>query len=151
MPAERDVPGRQARPVRGLYPPALGACGCTRARRRGPQQSSMFLRSFADLRALDDEKCRKAPRAFGGVLRETTIEALAHLAEHAFTDASAAGTSVAMFFLARAGLRPEHRLRAVRLIVPNSPQEKDAFRRQAIAAPRPLGSGAKKQKAEARA
>ena len=48
------------------------------------QQSWMFLRSFADLRALDDEKRKKAPKAFGGVLRETSIEELAHLGEHAF-------------------------------------------------------------------
>ena len=61
------------------------------------------------------------------------------------------GAFAAMFFLVRAEPRPEHRLRAVRLIVPKSPQEKDAFRRQAITAPRPLGSVTEKRKAEVRA
>ncbi len=97
------------------------------------QQSWMFLRSFADLRALDGQKMKKAPRAFGGVLRETTIEALAHLGEHAFHDSSAAGAFVALFVLAKSDPLPQHRLTAFRLVGPKSPEEKDALLRQAIA------------------
>jgi hypothetical protein len=96
------------------------------------QQSWMFLRSFADLRALDEEKRKRAPKAFGGVLRETTIEALAHLGEHAFEDPAAAGAFVVVFVLARAASRVEHRLTAFRLIGPKSPEEKDAMLREAI-------------------
>ncbi len=97
------------------------------------QQSWMFLPSFADLRALDEEKRKRAPRAFAGLLRETTIETLAHLGEHAFEDAQAAGAFVTAFVLARSAPAPEHRLTAFRLIGPKSPEEKDAILRQAIA------------------
>ncbi len=97
------------------------------------QQSWMFLRSFADLRALDEEKRRKAPRAFAGVLRATTVEALAHLGEHAFHDSAAAGAFVALFVLAKAEPAAAHRMTAFRLVGPKSPDEKDALLRQAIA------------------
>ena len=96
------------------------------------QQSWMFLRSFADLRALDDEKRKKAPKAFSGVLRETATEALAHLGEHAFEDPAAAGAFVVAFVLARSVPRAEHRLTAFRLIGPKSPEGKDAILREAI-------------------
>lgn len=97
------------------------------------QQSWMFLRSFADLRALDDDKMREAPRAFRGVLRETTIETLAHLGEHAFAETAAAGAFVALFVLARVEPQPDHRLTAFRLVGPKSLEEKEALLRQAIA------------------
>lgn len=96
------------------------------------QHTWMTLRSFADLRALDDEKRKKAPRAFSGVLRETAIETLAHLGEHAFEDSAAAGAFVVAFVLARATPAPEHRLTAFRLIGPKSPEEKDRILREAI-------------------
>ncbi len=101
------------------------------------QQSWMFLRSFADLRALDEEKQKKTPRAFGGVLRDATIEVLAHLGEHAFQDSAAAGAFVSLFVLNRAEPPPDHRLTAFRLVGPKSPQEKDALLREAIASLRP--------------
>lgn len=94
------------------------------------QHSWMFLRSFADLRALDDEKRRKAPQAFAGVLRETTIETLAHLGEHAF--AETAGAFVALFVLARAEPSVGLRLTAFRLVGPKTPEEKDALLREAV-------------------
>lgn len=97
------------------------------------QQSWMFLRSFADLRALDEEKRKRAPKAFGGVLRETTIEALAHLGEHAFEDPAAAGAFVVAAVLARGAPGAEHRLTAFRLIGPKCPEEKDAVLREAVA------------------
>ncbi|MCI0407272.1 MAG: BREX-1 system adenine-specific DNA-methyltransferase PglX [Acidobacteria bacterium] len=96
------------------------------------QQSWMFLRSFSNLRALDDEKRRSAPRAFGGILRESTIEALVHLGEHAFAETAAAGAFVALFVLSRAEPGPEHRLSAFRLIGPKNPEEKDVLLKQAI-------------------
>jgi hypothetical protein len=91
------------------------------------QQSWMFLRSFADLRALDDDKRKKMPRAFGGILRDTTIEALAHLGEHAFDDPAAAGAFVTTFVIAVATPAADHRMTAFRLIGPKSPEEKDAL------------------------
>src|SRR5690606_35313424 len=97
------------------------------------QHSWMFLRSFADLRALDEEKRRKAPRDFAGVLRATTVEVLAHLGEHAFHDAAAAGAFVALFVVAKAAPAAAHRLTAFRLVGPKSPEEKDVLLRQAIA------------------
>jgi hypothetical protein len=47
------------------------------------QQSWMFLRSFADLRATEDQDS-----SFQGLLRETTIEALAHLGPGALGELS---------------------------------------------------------------
>jgi hypothetical protein len=90
------------------------------------QQSWMFLRSFADLRALDDEKLKKA-KGFKGILRETSIETLAHLGEHAFQDSSAAGAFVVLFNLAKTPPKADHRLTAFRLIGPKSSEEKDAL------------------------
>lgn len=92
------------------------------------QQSWMFLRSFADLRALDEEKLKKGS-GFRGILRETSIETLAHLGEHAFHDSSAAGAFVVLFTLAKKAPSDGHRLTAFRLIGPKSPEEKDAHLR----------------------
>lgn len=96
------------------------------------QQSWMFLRSFVELRALDEEKMEKAPRAFRGVLRETTIEALAHLGPRAFAEIGGEVVNIALFVLARREPRPDHRLTAFRLVGPKSPEEKDALLREAI-------------------
>jgi hypothetical protein len=98
------------------------------------QQSWMFLRSFADLRALDDDKRKKMPRAFGGVLRDTTIETLAHLGPRAFAEISGEVVNTACFVLAAAAPPADHRLTAFRLIGPKSPEEKDALLLSAIAA-----------------
>jgi len=87
------------------------------------QQSWMFLRSFVDLRALDEEKLKKVT-GFKGILRETSIETLAHLGEHAFNDSSAAGAFVVLFTLAKKTPADDHRLTAFRLIGPKSPEEK---------------------------
>lgn len=96
------------------------------------QQSWMFLRSFADLRALDEEKMRKGPVVFAGVLRETTIEALAHLGPRAFAEIGGEVVNTALFVLARAEPAPHQRLTAFRLVGPKSPEEKDALLREAI-------------------
>lgn len=97
------------------------------------QQSWMFLRSFSDLRALDDEALKTASESrFKGLLRETTIETLAHLGEHAFNDSAAAGAFVALFTLSRRSPDPGHRLTAFRLVGPKSGEEKDGLLREAI-------------------
>jgi SAM-dependent methyltransferase len=105
------------------------------------QQSWMFLRSFADLRALDDAKRKKAPKAFTGVLRETSIEALAHLGPRAFGEVTGEVVNTALFVLANAEPPPEHRITAFRLVGPKSPEEKDALLREAIGTIRWPGRG----------
>jgi hypothetical protein len=98
------------------------------------QQSWMFLRSFSELRAVDEDKVRELGKgAFKGLLRDTSIETLAHLGEHAFEEQAAAGAFVALFTLAKAEPAPEHRLTAFRLIGPKCAEEKDRLLRQVAA------------------
>jgi hypothetical protein len=101
------------------------------------QQSWMFLRSFADLRALDEEKLRKMPQGFKGVLRETTIESLAHLGPHAFSEIGGEVVNVTMFVMSKVAPPQGHRLTAFRLIGPRGPQEKEALLDQALRSIRP--------------
>lgn len=97
------------------------------------QQSWMFLRSYADLRAVEEDKARDLGKgAFKGVLRDTSIETLAHLGEHAFEEQAAAGAFVALFTLAKGEPAPEHRLTAFRLIGPKRPQEKEELLRAMV-------------------
>lgn len=93
------------------------------------QQSWVFLRSFAGLRAAE----KPAGKGFNGVLRDSAIEMLAHLGEHAFEDPAAAGAFVVMFVLARKTAAADHRLTAFRVVGPKSPQEKDAILKEAVA------------------
>ena len=88
------------------------------------QQSWMFLRSFADLRALDEEKLRKAT-GFKGILRETSIEILSHLGPSAFGEISGEVVSIVLCILAKNPPAADHHLTAFRLIGPKSPEEKD--------------------------
>jgi Eco57I restriction-modification methylase len=77
------------------------------------QQSWMFLRSFADLRAIEAEMLHRLKVGeFRGLILDTTIEALAHLGEHAFDDSAAAGAFVVMFTVTRALPSHEHHLTA---------------------------------------
>lgn len=85
------------------------------------QQSWMFLRSFADLRAGE-----------AGLLRVSSIEALAHLGEYSFEDASAAGAFATMFVLANAAPHPTHRIAAFRLVGIKYPAEKARMLREAV-------------------
>ena len=64
-------------------------------------QSWMFLRSFAELRAMPDEKIPidLNDRKFSGVLRETTFEALTHLGRYAFSELGNAVIAPLMFIL----------------------------------------------------
>jgi hypothetical protein len=96
------------------------------------QQSWMFLRSYADLRALDEEKRKKVPRAFGGILRDCAIEVLAHLGPRAFGEISGEVVNIALFVIAKTIPPSEHRLIAFRLVGPKSPEEKDALLVSAI-------------------
>lgn len=64
------------------------------------QQSWMFLRSFTDLRSLDEHKLKKA-REFKGLLRETSIETLAHLGPGAFGEISGEVVNTVLFTLAK--------------------------------------------------
>lgn len=95
------------------------------------QQSWMFLRSFADLRALDEEKLKK-PSGFAGILRETSIETLAHLGPGAFGEISGEIVNIVLFTLAKKAPATDHRLTAFRLIGPKSPEEKDRLLLQAL-------------------
>jgi len=90
------------------------------------QQSWMFLRSFADLRALDEEKLKKA-KGFRGILRETSIETLAHLGPGAFGEISGEVVNTVLFTLAKKTPADDHRLTAFRLIGPKSPEEKNTY------------------------
>jgi hypothetical protein len=63
------------------------------------QQSWMFLRSFADLRAIPEKNlpAYSKENKFTGLLREIGIDVLAHLGEFSFEDMAAAGAFTAMF------------------------------------------------------
>ena len=98
----------------------LGLCRHSGRVARITQQSWMFLRSFAEMRAGDD-----------GLLRTSGIEALAHLGEYGFEDTSAAGAFTAMFVLLNAAPHTEHRMVAFRLVGIKSPQEKAKVLREA--------------------
>ena len=65
-------------------------------------------------------------------MRETSIEVIAHLGEHAFHDSSAAGAFVVLFTLAKKAPAAGHRLTAFRLIGPKSPEEKNVLLRQVV-------------------
>lgn len=90
------------------------------------QHSWMFLRSFVELRAIPEEKSLsgQTESAFTGILRETSIEILAHLGEHAFEDQNAAGAFAAMFILAQRKPTAEHPVAALRLVGLKSANEK---------------------------
>ncbi|MBI5514930.1 MAG: BREX-1 system adenine-specific DNA-methyltransferase PglX [Deltaproteobacteria bacterium] len=91
------------------------------------QQSWMFLRSFAALRAVDEETLKTAPKSFGGVIRETSIEALAHLGPRAFGEVTGEVVNTVLFVFARTKPSSEHRLTAFRLVGPKTPGEKDSL------------------------
>lgn len=67
-----------------------------------------------------------------GVLRETTIETLAHLGPGAFGEISGEVVNIVLFTLSKKVPTNDHRLTAFRLIGPKSPEEKDRLLRQAL-------------------
>jgi len=89
------------------------------------QQSWMFLSSFADLRLIDDKEKKKAIRGtFKGLLRETTIEALAHLGPYAFKEISGEVVKATLFIISNTPPIKEHKMIAFRLIGPKNPERK---------------------------
>lgn len=97
------------------------------------QQSWMFLRSFAELRAVDAEKLDGLNEGeFSGLLRDTTVESLAHLGPNAFDEISGEVVNVALFVIAASVARTTHRLTAFRLIGPRSPTNKSSLLREAL-------------------
>jgi hypothetical protein len=96
------------------------------------QQSWMFLRSYAQLRALDEKRARDMPRTFHGVLRATSIEVLAHLGPRAFSDVTGEVVNTVAFVLAKTAPNVEHRLTAFRVVGPTSPEQKDRILRDAV-------------------
>lgn len=96
------------------------------------QQSWMFLKSFADLRALPEEALATAQQKgeFTGLLRETSIEGLAHLGPNAFEEISGEVVQNAMFTLGKRAPGAEHRLVASRLVGLRYPLDKSDSLRQ---------------------
>jgi hypothetical protein len=82
------------------------------------QQSWLFQKSFTDLRSVPDERLAQVQQKgeSTGLLRETSLETLAHLGEHAFEDSAAAGAFVAMFILAKRIPANDHQLISFRLV-----------------------------------
>ena len=97
------------------------------------QQSWMFLRSFADLRAVPDERLAEArkQREFTGLLRETRLEGVAHLGPNAFEEISGEVVQSVLFTLSNAPPSAAHRLTAFRLIGLKSAAEKARLLREA--------------------
>lgn len=97
------------------------------------QQSWMFLRSFADLRAVGEDMLEKVGAGtFRGLLRDATVETLVHLGENAFDDPDAAGAFVAVFTLTHTPPAPGRRLTAFRLVGPKSAEEKALLLQRAL-------------------
>ena len=82
------------------------------------QQSWMFLKSFADFRSVSTDKLAQAKHngEFTGLLRETSIETLAHLGSNAFEEIGGEVVQSTMFTLAKVSPYHEHNLVAVRLV-----------------------------------
>ncbi len=90
------------------------------------QQSWMFLRSFADLRAKAPAKTKQRKlEVFTGLLHQTTIEVLAHLGRGAFNEISGEVVNSVMFVLANVRAEQQHSITAFRVIGPDTPSEKD--------------------------
>ncbi len=102
------------------------------------QQSWMFLRSFSDLRAIDETQAKSTKsEIFQGMLRETCIEFIAHLGEFAFEDASAAGAFASMFVLRNRRPQVNTQIVAFRLVGLRSSEEK---RSRLLSAPKDQGA-----------
>ncbi|HEU5377902.1 MAG TPA: BREX-1 system adenine-specific DNA-methyltransferase PglX, partial [Ktedonobacteraceae bacterium] len=88
--------------------------------------SWMFLRSFAELRALPEEQwsIEQKKGSFTGILREAGIEALAHLGPSAFEEISGEVVQSVMFTLTNIIPRKEHQIIAFRLVGMKSASEK---------------------------
>jgi hypothetical protein len=100
------------------------------------QQSWMLQRSFSDQWALESGNGERLPAgSLRGLLRDATIEALAHPGECGFDESSAAGAPVSLFVVAATELAAEHRPAEFRLIGPKAPGEKGTLLREAVERP----------------
>jgi hypothetical protein len=92
------------------------------------QQSWMFLTSFADLRAVPEDVLAKTKQKgeFTGLLRETTIEGLAHLGSSAFEEIEGVVVSNSMFSIVKIPCAFNHKLFSLRLTGLDTPAKKDS-------------------------
>src|SRR6266487_624391 len=91
-------------------------------------QGWMFQRSFADLRTVPEEKLiedRKKSK-FKGLLRETSMEAIAHLGANAFEEITGEVVQNVMFILENRLPDNKHRIVAFRLVGLKSAKDKSA-------------------------
>jgi hypothetical protein len=98
-------------------------------------QSWMFLRSFAELRAVPEEKREESEKKSGfmGLLRQTSIEVLAHLGRSAFQEISGEIVKSTMFTLSNRPPSEEHRMLTFRLEGFKDAKEKaDALRKSSL-------------------
>ena len=93
------------------------------------QQSWMFLSSFADLRAIPNERLieNQIQNNFTGILREACIEKLVHLGEYAFEDSSAAGAFATMFVMTNSLPKIDNYFITARLVGLKSVEAKKAI------------------------
>ena len=96
-------------------------------------QGWMFAGSFADLRAIDSDRVQTPQRGgrFAGVLRETTVEAVAQLGRYAFSEIGNAVVAPVLFALAKQAPGTAHRIWACRLSAPK-PAEEQAILLQSL-------------------
>ncbi|MGB4235452.1 MAG: BREX-1 system adenine-specific DNA-methyltransferase PglX [Methanoregulaceae archaeon] len=89
------------------------------------QQSWMFLRSYSNLRMVDEENLKLVgKKGFTGLLRETTIETIAHLGPHAFTEIGGEVVNTALLTIKNSKTTENNLISAIRLIGGITPQEK---------------------------
>ena len=90
------------------------------------QQSWMFLRGFAQLRALSEEKLDvyRRNKQFTGLLREISIEVLAHLGSNAFEEIGGEVVQNVMFTSKNYQPQTEMQFIAFRLVGLKSVREK---------------------------
>jgi len=89
------------------------------------QQSWMFLRSFDDLRAINNNKCKQGTQKFQGLLRESSFETIVQLGTKAFEEISGEVVNVVLFTLSKMIPTDNHYLTAFRLVGLKDPKEKD--------------------------
>ena len=96
-------------------------------------QSWMFLRSFAELRAISEEKLldNRKRGVFTGLLREASIESLAHLGPNAFEEISGEVVQSAMMTFRNHTPTNNHEIVAFRIVGLKSAQEKAVILRSA--------------------
>jgi len=89
------------------------------------QQSWMFLKSFADLRAIETEKIKNCKKEqFIGILRQNTIETIAHLGPRAFEEVIGEVVTSVLFVFSSVIPKNNHVLTCFRLIGAKNVQNK---------------------------